>query len=249
MLRLERKYLVPNYMMSDLRRRLKPFLRPDIYGKFHNSNGRLPEYVVRSIYFDSKNLDCYIEKKEGVLLRKKFRIRGYGTYKKNCIVVFEIKQKIENKIKKHRAFVHYDNAVNLLNTGNLEKYVLQENGYANSVNDARRFLFHFKKNHFRPTCLVVYEREAYHGKFDSGIRVTFDKNIRSLSYPELHKLYNDENFSYLFNNHFILEIKYFNNTMPLWARSIVQEFKLKNEALSKYIIGFDACKNNKFKIN
>ncbi len=248
MLRLEKKYLVPNYLMSNLRERLMPFVRPDIYAKA-NGNSRIPEYVVRSIYFDSRNLDCYIEKKEGVLLRKKFRVRGYGNYSKNSNIAFEIKRKIENRIKKHRAFVHYDNISDLLKTGNIEKYVLQDNGYAASLDDARRFFFHIKKNHFIPTCLIVYEREAYHGKFDPGVRITFDKNIRSYNYPEINALYENVNFTYLFKNHFILEIKYFDHTMPLWGRSLIQEFKLKNEALSKYVLGYDASKYSKRKAN
>ncbi len=243
MLRLERKYLVPNYAMDDLRNRILPFVRPDIFGKT-SQNGVAPEYVVRSIYFDSINLDTYLEKKEGVLFRKKFRLRGYGNYSENKEVVFEIKKKIENRIKKHRAFSSFSNIGKLLETGNLEKYIYNNNGSTSSLDDAKRFFFHIKKNHFAPTCKVVYEREAYHGKFDADVRITFDKNIRSQNYPVVQNLFENDKLAYLFKEHFILEIKYFSHTMPVWAKSIIQEFKLRHEALSKYVIGFDAAKEN-----
>ncbi len=245
MLRLERKYLVPNYLMDELRDRLKPFVRKDRYAI--SVNGKNPEYVVRSIYFDSRNLDCYVEKKEGILLRKKFRIRAYGNKGENKKIAFEIKRKIANRIKKHRSFVHLEDVSNILNTGNVELYVMQDNGYNGALDDARRFFYHIKKNHFLPTCLVVYEREAYHGKFDKGVRVTLDKNIRSISYPDIDDLYHDGNLNFLFKNHFILEIKYFTHFMPVWARSLIQEFKLRNEALSKYVIGYDASNENAYR--
>ncbi len=242
MLRLERKYLVPNYLMDDLRKRILPFVRPDINAKSNGSS--YPQYVVRSIYYDSPNLDCYIEKKEGVQFRRKFRIRGYGYHDdNNNQVVFEIKRKIENRIKKHRAFVNLDNVVDILETGNVEKYVLQDRRkYEVSLDDARRFFYHVKKYNYVPTVLVVYEREAYHGKFDTGVRITLDKNIRSLSYPEITGLYNESDLAPLFKSHFKLEIKYFTHIMPLWAKSLVQEFRLRHEALSKYVIGYDACR-------
>ncbi len=243
MLRLEKKYLVPNYLMNDLRKRIRPFVRPDLYALSGNNEG-IPEYTVRSIYFDSSNLDCYTEKKEGVLLRKKFRIRGYGDSEIGQNVIFEIKRKIENRVKKHRAPVKLSDMESLLYSGNVEKYVLNENGNKNSIDDARRFLFHVKKNKFEPTSQIVYEREPYHGKFDDGVRITFDKNIRSLNYPGINELYSNSNQSYLFKNHFILEIKYFTYIMPVWAKSLIQEFRLRNEALSKYVIGFDACMKN-----
>lgn len=239
MLRYERKYLVPNEMMDRIRSRMSSFVRPDIFTN-QDENGRR-QYTVRSIYFDTHNLDYYTEKKEGLIHRRKFRIRGYDKLEPGCRVVFEIKRKIENRVKKHRSFIHYDNVDKILGTGEVEKYIVNDNRCPKAIEDAQRFLYHIKKSQLIPTCLIVYEREAWHGKFDQGVRITFDKNIRSLTYPEIDKLFEDENMQYLFDNHFILEIKYFSDQMPLWARSLVQEFKLRNDALSKYILGFDAC--------
>lgn len=239
MLRYERKYLVPNAMMDQIRSRMSSFVRPDIYTNAEEDGIR--QYTVRSIYFDTRNLDFYSEKIEGLIHRRKFRIRGYDKLETGCRVVFEIKRKIENRVKKHRSFVQFDNVDKVLASGEVEKYIVNDNRCPKAIEDAQRFLYHIKKSQLIPTCLVVYEREAWHGKFDQGVRITFDKNIRSLTYPDIDKLFEDENMVYLFDNHFILEIKYFTDQMPLWARSLVQEFRLRNDALSKYTIGLEAC--------
>jgi hypothetical protein len=243
MLRYERKYLVPNSAMNQLRKRLLPFVYVD-ENTLPTDDGH-PQYTVRSIYFDSRGLDFYAEKMEGLLLRRKFRIRGYNNQEPGSKVVFEIKRKIENRIKKHRSFFKFQDAEQVLLTGNIDRYILKEKSSPVYVEDAQRFLFHIKKQNLSPSCLVVYEREAWHGKFDHGVRITFDKNIRSLHHPELASLYHENNLSLLFDNHFILEIKYYTDQMPLWARSLVQDFKLRHDALSKYTIGFDASANRK----
>lgn len=243
MLRYEKKYLVPNELMDKIRSRMSSFVRPDIFT--NKNNDGLRQYTVRSIYFDTRNLDFYTEKKEGLIYRRKFRIRGYDAIEPGCRVVFEIKRKIENRVKKHRSFVPYENVDKILNHGDIERYIVNDNKCPKAVEDAQRFLFHIKKSQLTPTCLIVYEREAWHGKFDQGVRITFDKNIRSLVYPDLDMLFDDNNMKHLFSNQFILEVKYFTDHMPLWARSLIQEFKLRNEALSKYTIGFDRFQNQK----
>ncbi len=243
MLRYERKYLVPNAMLNDLRSRFSGFVRPDIIASA-NGNG-VPQYTVRSIYFDSADLLYYNEKHDGLSKRRKLRVRGYNHHTKNNKVVLEVKRKHGNRISKNRAAVEYQKLNKLMETNLLEKYI--ESGFGQNmeeaITDAKRFFFHYKLKSVIPTCLVTYEREAYHGKLNPGTRITFDKNIRSKNYPRLEELFSDLDMRYLFKSHFILEIKYYDDIMPSWAKSIVHEFKLRNEALSKYVIGFDVNKS------
>ncbi len=242
MLRYERKYLVPVELMSAVRQRLWPFIIPDAYAR-KNSSG-IYEYTVRSIYLDTYDLECYQQKSEGLQFRRKLRIRGYNTLNADSKVILEIKRKIGNRIKKHRSTLLFSNLNNLLKSPDLEQYIIQGKR-EESIDDARRFFFHLKKRQFAPTNLVVYEREAYQGKMDKGVRITFDKNIRSRIFPKMDSLYDDVNLKPLFNDHFVLEIKYFTDQMPVWARSLVQEFKLRNDAISKYTIGYDVSKYNR----
>ncbi|MEE4177091.1 MAG: polyphosphate polymerase domain-containing protein [Bacteroides sp.] len=238
MLRNEHKYLVPNRLLDPLRSRVNAFVRPDIFVR-DNPEG-LSQYTVRSIYFDNRKLETYYEKLGGIFNRRKFRVRGYHGPEPEEQVVLEIKRKIGNKIKKHRAFVDYPNLDDLLLSGNVESYVENSTEKASAHEDAARFLFHLKSKHLVPTCLIAYEREAYHGLLDPGVRVTFDKNLRSRMFPQTSQLFLEEGLRKFFPSHFILEIKYFTEKMPRWARSIIQEFRLRNEALSKYTLGIDA---------
>jgi len=241
--RYERKYLVPNYMLDALRNRFSGFVRPDILASA-NGNG-IPQYTVRSIYFDSPDLAFYHEKHAGLMSRKKLRVRGYNKNISDEKVVLEVKRKNGNRISKNRAAVYYRKLDKLISTGMLEKYIIGGFGQKkeDALEDAGKFFFHLKRKPLIPTTLVSYEREAYHGKLNPGIRVTFDKNIRSRNYPRLNELYAEDNMRMLFKSHFILEIKYFEDEMPAWAKNIVHEFKLRTEALSKYTIGFDVNKS------
>jgi SPX domain protein involved in polyphosphate accumulation len=241
LLRVERKYLVPNNKIDAIRERISSFVRPDLYTS-KNEDG-INEYTVRSIYFDSKDLACYAEKHDGLMLRRKFRIRGYNDQLPGSKVVMEIKRKIENRQKKYRSFVMYENIEKLLQHGDLDKYVISNGNGCPTLTNAAKFMFHIKKGQYIPTCLVTYEREAYFGKLDDGVRITFDKNIRSRLYPAMDSLYDNERLKPLFKRHFILEIKYFTSDMPVWARSLVQEFRLRNDALSKYTIGIDVTRD------
>lgn len=243
MVRYEKKYLVPYRFLESMRSRIKPFVRPDINAS-ENTHG-LPQYTVRSIYLDTIHLDCHREKTEGVELRKKFRIRSYNDYSSDAVTVFEIKKKIENRIFKHRAFTTYQCVEPLMETANINKY-FHEDDSGEAIDNARRFFYHVRSRNMKPTVLVVYEREAYHGLLDPGVRVTLDKNIRSSIYPSYNELFRKKGLRHLFPNHFILEIKYFSDRMPVWARSLIQEFRLRNEALSKYTIGYDVNTKNHY---
>lgn len=241
-LRYERKYLVPAEFIIPLRKRLNPFLQPDRNG--HISHSGIHQYTVRSIYLDSHDMECYTQKESGIKLRRKLRIRGYNQYHAQSKVIFEIKRKIGGRIKKHRSMVYFENMEEVLRYGNLEDHIIRGNR-EDALDDARRFFYHLKKKQYTPSNLVVYEREAYFGRLDGGVRITFDKNIRSKVFPEYGELYNNNELKPLFNNHFVMEIKYYTNQMPTWAKSIVQEFRLRNDAISKYTIGYDVARYNK----
>ena len=138
----------------------------------------------------------------------------------------------------------YKNLEQVIRFGNIEDHILTDTN-KDALDDARRFFFHLKKKNYTPSNLVVYEREAFHGKLDNNVRITFDKNIRSKTTPQYKELYDEHGLKPLFKQHFVMEIKYFTNEMPGWARSIVHEFGLRKDAISKYTIGYDVARYNK----
>lgn len=234
MLRFERKYLVPYHQLDALRARVLPFVLPDVHTR--PNAGGYPEYTVRSIYFDTPQLEAVRDKVEGEESRRKLRIRGYEQASPEAPVFFEIKRKIGEKIMKQRAAIPASKLSEVLESGDFEAALLHPADQTRD--DASRFFFHLHRHHMSPVNRITYEREAYIGKFNPGLRVTFDKNIRSKLFPELTDLFGEDHSSSPWKAHFVLEMKYFDPPMPSWMRSITEEFELEAEALSKYIAGY-----------
>ncbi len=222
--------------MESLRRKITPFLELDKFAEISDNN----EYTVRSIYFDSPAYDFYFEKLEGIKNRKKVRLRGYDEQLGNDKVFLEIKRKYDIPIIKYRAPIQYDEAIKVLKNKSL-------NGFENSniidqkkIENTKRFFYQVFSKNLRPVVLVVYEREAYLSKFDSTVRVTFDKNLRGAAYPGLEELYDEPFLSPVMSDKFILEVK-FNKSFPNWLTPILGQFDLKRRSASKYVFTMDGC--------
>ncbi len=231
-LRYEYKYFVPNSKMDMLRNMIAPFVQ---YDKFSD---KMPEkhYTVRSIYFDTPEYDCFFEKVEGIKHRKKFRLRGYNRPNdEKGNVFFEIKRKYEDPILKNRAPAEFDNALNLFESNNPDFYHPDLILYPLAEENLKRFFYHYHNRKLRPVVLVIYEREAFLGLHDDTIRVTFDKNLRSVAFPSLDELYEENRVRRSLSNKFILEVK-FNDHYPAWMKPIIGALGVKRQSASKYVI-------------
>lgn len=237
MARLEYKYLVRNEHLSRFRSMIRPFVYSDGYA----SDGEIPEYTVRSIYFDTPTLRYYEEKIEGIDIRKKLRVRGYNNGCENSQVFLEIKRKNIQSVWKNRATILYKDLKRLFETGDIDTLVITDNGIPDSADNARRFLFHLYQHALQPVTLVSYEREAYIGQFDRNFRLTIDKNLRSAVYPDMNSLFSEKNLIRCLPHHFVVEVK-FPHRMPNWIHAILGTFGVRRQAVSKYCIGLERHK-------
>lgn len=238
MTRLEYKYLIEYKDLDRFRRKIKPFVERDI----HTSEGEIPQYTVRSIYFDTANLRYYHEKIEGIDVRKKLRVRGYDDGGADPEVVLEIKRKNIQNVWKNRAPMKFSDLRRLLSTGDVNRWVITDNGIADADRNAKHFMFHMYNHALQPIVLVVYEREAYSGRFDSSFRLTIDKNLRSAVYPEIDTLFSEERTVRCIPKYFVVEVK-FHHRMPNWIHAILGSFNTRRRAVSKYCIGLDTHKH------
>jgi SPX domain protein involved in polyphosphate accumulation len=191
------------------------------------------DYTVRSVYLDTSDLMCYHEKYEGYKKRNKYRIRVYNEKQDESIAFLEIKRKNENFISKDRAKLLFNNLENVLSSKNIGEYLLtQNNGNDNYLNTSK-FLFHYYSKQLVPSSLVVYEREAFIGKFGLELRVTFDKNLRGSIYPNYKDFYEESKNRHAFPRSFILEIK-FHQTLPAWIPQLINKHRLQRISISKY---------------
>jgi len=233
--RFEYKYLAKIDDIDLIREYTLNFSEPDI----HMEKDCLPEYTVRSIYFDTSKFDLYNDKVEGLEIRKKVRIRGYNQPTGKDIIFLEIKRKWGDAIYKNRAPILYENLENLLSLGDVDGLIIKNiKGFENSHSDARKFLFHIYRKNMQPTVLVIYEREAYHSKINGGFRITFDKNLRCFPYPKLNELFVERNLTYYNADYFLIETKFFGQ-LPNWFKFLINKFSLMRISFSKYVICLD----------
>ncbi len=229
MSRSEYKYLVPERVLNRLRHEIAPFVAIDPHCEAFEEQG----YTVRSIYFDTPTLRYYHEKKSGILVRRKLRVRAYNDWRPGDWVFLEIKRKVHDRISKNRAPVAPDNVDRLLKSGDIEELVFETDHYPRAREDANRFMFHVCRYGLDPTFMTIYEREAFLGRGDPTLRITFDRNLRGRAYPHVSELYSEQHTRYVRPGFFIMELKY-NTRFPYWLRSVLGRYGLRQEALSKY---------------
>jgi hypothetical protein len=236
-MRLEYKYLVSNNRLETLRDRILPYMDYDKYAQMRPEK----EYVVRSIYFDSPNFDFYYEKLAGLQMRKKVRIRGYNELHARSLLFLEIKRKYESFISKNRATVLVNHAKELFQTGNIEKYVRTKHSLDGSIEDAKKFFYYLYHDSLKPVILILYNREAFWGKFNKNLRITFDKQLRSEPWVSIDDLFTDRYLKPAMRSHFIFEVKFYGG-VPNWLMDIIKELNAQRLALSKYTICLDSHK-------
>ncbi len=195
-------------------------------------------YTVRSLYYDSPNLDFYWEKIDGLKVRRKLRIRTYNTRDENSVAFLEIKRRYGTAVVKERAKYSFDEIARLMSSPEHIWLSYQESTDGSLV--LGKWIDNIIRWNLEPTMLVVYEREAYVGRFkdENNTRLTIDYDVRVRVTDSVDHMFAEENLTHVVSNLCILELKY-NQFMPKWMRGLVQEFGLTQRSISKYCMGID----------
>lgn len=227
--RIEAKYLVSEYQAAAIRDYIQPYMRPDPYGV---------EYPVNSLYLDSPNLRMYTSSAMGEKNRHKLRIRWYED-DPHRPVTFEIKQRINQILKKQRAVVDRRHAPRILAGGLISSDML-----AKRTTDAMDNLYHFRdlmeSMAASPRVAVRYMREAYVSSLEEPIRVTFDRRIECMPCDTFHPEGGvDGIWTALDAFPVVLEIK-FTDTYPSWVKQLICRYHLLRDSVAKYVVCVDA---------
>ena len=147
------------------------------FGSLHDFNYWLKEKKakkiyplrnIRSLYFDNFSNDMFVDSEEGLVPRKKIRIRNYPNSKNNSYSLETKISSIEGRFKVSK-IIDNEKYQNYLDKG------IVDNIYG--------FVF--------PKVLVNYDREYY---LLNGSRITLDKNIKYSSYISKYSYYNENNY-------------------------------------------------------
>jgi len=215
--RHELKFIISDNQAEILKQRLNL-----IMGKDKNAGFKDGSYEIKSLYFDDLDSTSYYEKMDGVLYRKKYRIRTYND--DDNFIRLEAKFKHNMLTAKKQALISKELYSKIIN-GNISDVVSDNELVQEFLNDIRT-------KHLVPSVIVGYHRIAYTYPI-SEVRVTFDSHIKSGLYN--YDLFDKEMPSYeiIDDGKQVLEVK-FNEILPLHIATVLSTVPLCREAVSKF---------------
>ncbi len=216
-LRTEKKYLIPDAAAGQIQARLSWMMNPDSHCRDNEG------YTVQTLYFDSLYNKDYQEKRSGLEVRKKIRLRRYSG---GGVCKLEWKQKQGEKQRK-RSLLVTETEAEALTAGNYEVLLYKEDDLS------RQFYTLMSEQVYRPCTLVEYKRFAY-VEPTNDIRITFDRDIRASE--GCFNFAEDQKFVYPVQSagKTVLEIKY-NHFLLEHIQTALASFGLKESANSKYV--------------
>lgn len=217
--RHELKFKISNASAEVLKQKLSLILEKDKNSYYSDGS-----YLIKSLYFDDRDSTSYYEKMDGVLYRKKYRIRIYNN--DYTFIRLEKKMKHNNYTAKEQMLISKDIYSKILN-GKIEE-----------INDAEGLLLEFindyKTKGLIPSIIVEYHRIAFTYQI-SDVRITFDSNIQSGLYN--YDLFNENypKYNVVGDGKQVLEVK-FNEILPLHIANILNDIPSSREAISKFAV-------------
>jgi len=221
--RYEIKYILTVDEMFRVIEDLGQFMRSDPYAISRGG------YAVSSLYYDSRDYECYRSKMDGIKYRRKIRIRRYpGSSSEE--VFLEIKQRINKTVQKRRARLSLGDAYAACEGRRITVANAEDQNLVSEI----QYLHHCLQ--LRRACLIKYHRRAFQGgRFEPGLRVTFDTNLRfrvnalDLETPAQTRFF-------LPPDACVLEVKA-NERVPIWLTSILARHQCTLSRISKYCLG------------
>lgn len=212
--RIEKKYLLDDDQYESFMRCIEPYMQLDEYGLS----------TICNIYYDTDHFDLIRRSIDKPVYKEKFRIRSYGVPRENSKVFLEIKKKYDGVVYKRREIMTLRQCQNYLMTGKIpegkDSQIMREIDYCIKYYD------------LKPALYLAYDREAYYGKQDKELRMTFDINIRSRQ-NDLDLAKGDAGELLLRSDQHLLEIK-IPQAMPMWLVKIMNELEIYPVSFSKY---------------
>ena len=214
--RHEYKYVMPYGDSLKLRNKLDELLVLD----------RGSPYPVRSMYFDSVDDTDYYDKQDGVIHRKKIRLRIYDPLSDFCKL--EMKEKYDYHQLKSSLILNRREAEKVIN-GDISFLLEKGSDVANKI-----YLV-MKEGHYIPKVIIEYDRAAY---INTGTttRITFDFNIKESH--DFEKFFtNDINYiSCTDPKDMVLEVK-FDRFLEPYISNVLKDYQNRFQSVSKYVMG------------
>lgn len=218
-IRTEKKFLISLYKAIVLSNKLGSLLFADS----HNKN---EGYLVRSLYFDSVDDRDYYEKEDGLLMRKKIRLRVYSP--DDELVKLEKKEKLDDNQCKRTLNISRETAKQMI-LGNYDELFKNPHPFAHE-------LYHdLVTGSYVPKCMVEYRRKAFIVP-ENDTRITIDSNIYASesSFDLFCESFNGYPVSHC--DDVTLEVKY-NNFLLSYVKDLLDSCQKTQVSYGKYYLG------------
>lgn len=217
--RYELKYLIDMDTYWRLRDEIMPYVKYD-------SNGKEGKYNIVSLYFETPEQRIYYETRNKLRFRQKLRLRVYDGATVEDNAFFEIKQKCNRVVNKRRTKIILQDAYDYIYQGN-NKIARVSNPQIFKEIQSFQSLYNL-----HPEMVVSYDRQAFQGRFEQDLRVTFDYNLKCRK-NDLRIENGPEGQLFLDPNLVILEVK-ITDSVPFWLARILSNLGCVRKSVSKY---------------
>ncbi len=157
--RYELKYMITKDQKQKILETIDPFMKEDQYGRS----------TICNIYYDTPDSLLIRRSLEKPFYKEKLRLRSYGVAGPDKQVFVELKKKYDGVVYKRRVGMTEKEAMAYLSK--------QAKAPVHSqITDEIDYFLDFYEGIY-PAMYLSYEREAFFGKTDDNLRITFDENI------------------------------------------------------------------------
>lgn len=210
--RCEKKYLLDRSVYRELLGQLRPRLKPDEYSN----------YSLCNIYYDTDDWRLVRNSIEKPVYKEKLRVRSYGVPEPDGRVFVEIKKKFKGIVYKRRITTGIERVEPLLSLSDPTDY----------GQIGREIVWFQQFYQTKPKVFIGYDREAFSGISDPGLRVTFDTNIRWRD-TDLDLRAGDWGEPLDSSDRVLMELK-LPGAFPLWLCRMLTELGVYPTSFSKY---------------
>ena len=212
--RYEMKYLITKKQKQMIQEAFGAYMKGDDYGKS----------TICNIYFDTPDSLLIRRSLEKPVYKEKLRVRSYGRATEDSEVFVELKKKYKSVVYKRRINATQQDAMEYLCKGAplpVQSQITEEIDYACEL-----------YRDLQPAVYLSYEREAFYGKEDRELRITFDENIlwRNEDISLCSEVYGEP---ILKPGYALMEIK-IAEAMPLWLVKLLSDNHIYKTSFSKY---------------
>ena len=156
--RYEKKYCLNIRQQRFLMKQMMPYMKKDEYG----------EYTICNIYYDTDDWRLIRSSIDKPVYKEKLRVRSYGVPEEDGRVFVELKKKYDGVVYKRRITMPANEVDDLLSGGHGDEY--------GQIGREIQYFQSFYRT--VPKVFIGYDRLAFAGVDDPGLRITFDTNLR-----------------------------------------------------------------------